>query len=83
MFAGTFRNSSSAFIAFGSRVSCAHAKHAGDIIARTGTEQLCKRYFQDRVLWTPGEIDTRLLGLGLARQQPFHYRGNFTVVCLF
>jgi hypothetical protein len=30
-----------------SRVSYAHATTCGRYIARTGTEQLCKRYFQD------------------------------------
>ena len=32
----------------------------GRYIARTGTEQLCKRYFQDRVLWSPQDVDGRV-----------------------
>jgi hypothetical protein len=44
--------------------SMTHATTCGRYIARTGTEQLCKRYFQDRVsLWFPH--NTRLLGPGL------------------
>ena len=31
------------------RVTYAYATTCGRYIARTGTEQLCKRYFQDRV----------------------------------
>jgi hypothetical protein len=43
----------------------------GWYIARTGTEQLSKRYFQDRVLWSPLGLIRAVVRAGLTIAWPF------------
>jgi hypothetical protein len=53
-----------------------YATTCGRYIARTGTEQLCKRYFQDRVPKGLPPLTTRLLGPGVPFAWPFLKRAS-------